>query len=445
MDSNIKHMLVNTVRNNFKGHTKHDIAKAKKARRLQGMVGNPTDREFNGMVREKLITNCPITVQDVENANTIFGPDLANLRGETIRTKPEHVRIEYVQIPRDFVELHKYVTLMADVMFVNGLPFLVTSLRGISLVTVEYLKSRTAKRLVHTLERVVRIYGAAGFIMQTALMDMEFKKLKDKLPNVILNTTAAREHVGEIERKIRVVKERVRCTTSILPYNILLKLMIIELMHFPVMWMNSFPVKSGISKRWSPREIVSRHRRLDAKLHCKVPFGAYCEVHVDPDITDTMEPRTRWAICLGPTGNMQGSYKFLSLMTEKKVTRRKFAEMPMTDSVIRRINSLGNKSGLLFKNRKGEEYVFDNEEEYDMIAEARAPAPFPEVAGEAPGILTKQEELMGVDEVVQREPEPSNKERTTLTAANPGIDFSSPPEERPHRGEIIEILDDEDN
>jgi hypothetical protein len=127
------------------------------------------------------------------------------------------------------------VTLVADVMFVNSLPFLVTSLGGIRLVTVEYLKSRTAKSLVHTLERVVHIYGMAGFIVQTALMDMEFKKLKDKLPNVILNTTAAREHVGEIERKIRVVKERARCTTSILPYNILPKLMIIELMHFCIM------------------------------------------------------------------------------------------------------------------------------------------------------------------------------------------------------------------
>ncbi len=134
-------------------------------------------------------------------------------------------------------------------------------------------------------------------------------------------------------------------------------------MHNEVMWMNSFPVKSGISEKWSPREIASRHR-LDANLHCKVPFGAYCEVHVDPDITNTMEPRTGWAICLGPTGNMQGSYKFLSLTTGKKVTQKKFTEMPITDSVIKRIDSLGKKeqckSGLSFKNRKGEEYVFDN-------------------------------------------------------------------------------------
>jgi hypothetical protein len=44
--------------------------------------------------------------------------------------------------PRDFVQLHKYIMLVVDVMFVNGLPFLVTSPRGLSLVTIEHLPSR---------------------------------------------------------------------------------------------------------------------------------------------------------------------------------------------------------------------------------------------------------------------------------------------------------------
>jgi hypothetical protein len=122
------------------------------------------------------------------------------------RTKPECVRVEIVQIPRDFVQLNKYVTLVADIMFVNGLLFLVTSSRGLSLVTIEYLPSRMAKRLIHTLQRVFRIYGTAGFVVQSAMMDMEFEKLRNMLPNVTLNTTAAREHVGEIKRKIRVIK-----------------------------------------------------------------------------------------------------------------------------------------------------------------------------------------------------------------------------------------------
>ena len=56
----------------------------------------------------------------------MFGPDLGAVRGKTVRTAPEHVVIEYVAIPRDFLALHWRVTLMADVMFVNNVPFLVT-------------------------------------------------------------------------------------------------------------------------------------------------------------------------------------------------------------------------------------------------------------------------------------------------------------------------------
>ncbi len=91
----------------------------------------------------------------------------------------------------DFIQLHKYVTLVADVMFVNGLLFLGISYRGLSLVTIEYLPTRTAKRLVHTLQRVFRIYGTARFVVQIAIMDMELEKLRDMLPNVTLNTTVA--------------------------------------------------------------------------------------------------------------------------------------------------------------------------------------------------------------------------------------------------------------
>ncbi len=78
--------------------------------RIQGMFANPTKRELAGMVREQLLTNCSVTVWDVDNANQMFGPNLANLRGETTRTKPERIWVEYVQIPRDFVELHEYIT-----------------------------------------------------------------------------------------------------------------------------------------------------------------------------------------------------------------------------------------------------------------------------------------------------------------------------------------------
>ena len=80
-----------------------------------------------------------------------------------------------------------------------------------------------------------------------------------------------------------------------------------------------------------------------------------------------------------------------------------------------------------------------------MIAKTKIPAPFLDKAAEAPGILTEQEDIMGVNEVIQSEREPSNEERAMLAAANSGIDFSTPPEDRPTKREVIEILDDEDD
>ncbi len=179
----------------------------------------------------------------------------------------------------------------------------------------------------------------AKFVVQTTMMDMEFDKLKNLLAHVALNTTAAREHVSKIEQKIRIIKDWARGTMTTLPYKKLPRLMVIELLHFCMMWMNSFPVRSGISDKCSPHELVSRHK-LDAKLHCRAPFESYCEVHVDPEISNTMDPRTKWVICLGSTGNLQGSYQFLSLVMGKKVTQRKFTEMLITEYVIKQVEKM---------------------------------------------------------------------------------------------------------
>ena len=43
----------------------------------------------------------------------------------------------------------------------------------------------------------------------------------------------------------------------------------------------------------------------------KMPFDTYCEVHNEPDPSNSMVPGMQPAIAMGPTGNIQGSYIFL--------------------------------------------------------------------------------------------------------------------------------------
>ena len=136
------------------------------------------------------------------------------MKGSTVRQKPDRVDPEYTQIPRNLYELHNFFTLAADVMFVNDVQFSVTLSRDIRLFTAEFLPSCTAKQLISSLNNIVKFYARGGFVVRLVLMDMEFEKIKHVFDKVEVNTTAAREHVGEIERGIRLMKERSRCVIS---------------------------------------------------------------------------------------------------------------------------------------------------------------------------------------------------------------------------------------
>ena len=80
-----KMSFIQTVRGNYEGYTKREVTRAKEARRAQAMMGNPSEKDYKGMVSNNLIANCPISSKDVYNARTIFGPDQASIRGTTVR------------------------------------------------------------------------------------------------------------------------------------------------------------------------------------------------------------------------------------------------------------------------------------------------------------------------------------------------------------------------
>ena len=84
----------------------------------------------------------------------MFGPSRAEVGGGAVRVSPGRVEPEYIVIPKDFILLHKKVVLVADIMFVNNVAFLVTLSRKIKFLTVEHIKSRSAKQLVHSLKNL---------------------------------------------------------------------------------------------------------------------------------------------------------------------------------------------------------------------------------------------------------------------------------------------------
>ena len=84
-------------------------------------------------------------------------------------------------------------------------------------------------------------------------------------------------------------------------------------------------------------------------------FGEYCQVREEDKPRNSESARTQGAIFLGPCGNLQGGFYFMSLASSKKITQYSWDDIPMTDTVILRVNQLGRDQPkrFIFTDQKG--------------------------------------------------------------------------------------------
>jgi hypothetical protein len=79
--------LVSTVKENRMGFTERPYEEVNRARRMLHILGFPTTENLKNMICMNAIRNCPVTVQDINNAEKIFGPDMAALKGRTMKRR----------------------------------------------------------------------------------------------------------------------------------------------------------------------------------------------------------------------------------------------------------------------------------------------------------------------------------------------------------------------
>jgi hypothetical protein len=366
--------FVQTVDGNKLMFSKKQISQAKAARELYAMIGRPSIGDFMGIIKNNLLPHAKITANDIQNAELIYGKDIGAIQGKTTRNQPSPVVTDYVNVPEDIMFVHKRITLAADIMYVNKIPFMLTVSRVVQFTTIEKLNNKQDSTLVLAITKVCRLYERRGFEIHICMMDNEFESIRGSLllNKIALNTCAPGEHVPEIERKIRTVKERIQGVVHTLPFHRLPNLLIVHVALFSVMWMNFFPPGAGASPTVSPQAIVTGFS-ADYEVHCKMPFGGYAQVHAEPDPTNNaMESRTVGGISLGPTGNIQGSYHFLSLLTGRRIKARSFTPLPMPAEVVKKVQDMATREDeeLEFLDRNKQAYPGDwmvnddNEEEY---------------------------------------------------------------------------------
>ena len=170
--------------------------------------------------------------------------------------------------------------------------------------------------------------------------DREFTSILSHVEDTLeitLNPTNADDHVPEIERNNRFLKERFRATFHSLPYKAIPVVMIRYLAILVARQANYFPAKYGISKFYSPRMLIER-KPLIYERDCRYNFGAY--IQANQPTTNTPQARTRDGIYLCPSTNSQGGHVVMALDTGKVHNCNNVTVCPATDLVIKAVETM---------------------------------------------------------------------------------------------------------
>ena len=71
-----------------------------------------------------------------------------------------------------------------------------------------------------------------------------------------------------------------------------------------------------------------------------IKIGQYCQVHEHEDPRNSQVPRNKGNICLGPGGNEQRGFRFMSLNSAKNITRKSWNIILIPDTVISLVKKL---------------------------------------------------------------------------------------------------------
>ena len=214
-----------TKEGNRDGYTDRQYELAKRAWKLYINTGGGGMDNFKHYLRQNIIKNCPVTLDDINRAQKIFRHEVGHLKGSTTRKTPSVIREEKIEIPREIIHQHDDFRLYIDLFYVNGMPMLTSIDSPIRNRALVCLDNREADSLYNGIDVVLRSYNKAGYFVKKIYCDREFKPLMDEIEDdldIEIDYPPQGNHVPEAERNNRTIGERVRAGYHRLPYKICL-------------------------------------------------------------------------------------------------------------------------------------------------------------------------------------------------------------------------------
>ena len=332
-------ILLGTVEENKKKFSKRALDMADKA--MEFMEGHALSTR-DAIKLSQSIGEMPLNAIDFQRAEYIYGQARSVDAGKTktVKSKPLD--------PERFLKAVDDVALNADIMFVDGEPFLISKTTPGGYGQCDSLRSRKAIDLRSKVRRQIGRVKAYNKNVTLVVCDNEgaIKKDQDKLNalQVRLNTEAAGSHIPVIENLIKTVKERERGRRAVSSLKQAPKALLALFICCIVWALNYLPTTVNVNNI-SPYEFLTGERPTYGR-HFALPTESFCEVTEPKSIkhSDVNVDRTQPMLALNPTGSIRGAWRFFNLITGKVVTREQWKVKPMPQWVIDRVASFGDSA-----------------------------------------------------------------------------------------------------
>ena len=116
--------LLQSVEDNKKFYSMAEIKGADNARKQQEEIGWPSDVFYHNIIKENLLINTEITLDDVQRARHIYGPAKPILQGTMVRQRPTSNKIEKYNFHYQYQSITATLALVLISSLSTGLPFL---------------------------------------------------------------------------------------------------------------------------------------------------------------------------------------------------------------------------------------------------------------------------------------------------------------------------------
>jgi hypothetical protein len=324
------------VKEKMAKYTKREVRDAAAARDLMRRLADPSPSSVAERLRSGRIAHTTLVPEDIWRSMDIWGKTHETIKGKTTSHKAPVVKPQRIPVK----ELQQNQELQVDLMFVDRVAFLLGVLVPMKYILLSPLVNKTKDVIWKSLKKFIAIPKSRNIIVDVVRTDPEsaIMALETEVAEAgcQLNPGGRGEAVPVVERTIRTIKERCRGIINTLAYT-LPYCLIAALCVFVVQRLNMFP-SSTANTVYSPREQMW-NRVINAKTDLALGFGDYVQAHRNVE-DNTMNPRTDGVIALYPLGNLEGTWAFFNLNTNRVIKRNRWTEVPLDQRVIEYMNDM---------------------------------------------------------------------------------------------------------